>query len=512
IKQILRNPTLLLLRELSELSTNMDIKTTAGGIYGEVGLNTFRNAIGAHYLPHSSEYVAPPYIDVVRKWFPTIGYGEKVSTKGTLRKSLFPPSIDNGIHIDYANIFWEDIILKLKKKQKEKALKPNQPEEHLFIDHLLAICALDKPVVFKSLKTSSRAESVSQGAKLGAKTGHKKPATSSKQPSVSRKEATKGRSSKAPTGSKTGYSKKRKKSSSANLPSVSTPVDTKMHKEDQQAIGHDVSAYFIPEADRGLSAPNDSIPPQQGMDEGTKKTSYDLISTGTDLHVLADQTKSVSEGLEIVLTQPITEKGASFTSIHGDKEVASTAIHGDKEKASSTINLEDLAKLVSQIQPSFKDPDSPEDDPVIIVDESDKDEQNAKTKGTSVPRSSSLRGFRVYLYKSQISKCPFKRTGLPEEFLSLPVKVESGQAKLKTLDALPSLSLNVIKALNKFTEVLESTSTKARYQSIPSKGQADIMTAEGEKDTNQATISHLFQRRADKIVEAKKENLNQQPK
>ncbi|GJV12494.1 transposon protein, CACTA, En/Spm sub-class [Tanacetum coccineum] len=62
-----------------------------GGIYREVGLNTFRNAIGAHYLPHSSEYVAPPSIDVVRKWFPTIGYGEEVSTKGTLKKSLLPP-------------------------------------------------------------------------------------------------------------------------------------------------------------------------------------------------------------------------------------------------------------------------------------------------------------------------------------------------------------------------------------------------------------------------------------
>nr|GEX31941.1 hypothetical protein [Tanacetum cinerariifolium] len=61
------------------------------GIYGEVGLNAFRNAIGAHYLPHSSEYVAPPSIDVVRKWFPTIGYGEEVSTKGTLRMSLIPP-------------------------------------------------------------------------------------------------------------------------------------------------------------------------------------------------------------------------------------------------------------------------------------------------------------------------------------------------------------------------------------------------------------------------------------
>ncbi|GJT47879.1 hypothetical protein Tco_0974036 [Tanacetum coccineum] len=125
-----------------------------GGIFREVGVNTFRNAIGAHYLPHSSEYVAPPSIDVVRQWFPMIGYGEEVSAKGTLRKSLLPPrwrllmaqiiqclggktrgfdqitnkdgiilySLANGINIDYANIFWEDIIIKLKKKQREKVV------------------------------------------------------------------------------------------------------------------------------------------------------------------------------------------------------------------------------------------------------------------------------------------------------------------------------------------------------------------------------------------------------
>nr|GEX74525.1 hypothetical protein [Tanacetum cinerariifolium] len=55
-----------------------------GSIYGEVGVNTFRNVIGVHYLPHSSVYVAPPSIDIVRKWFETIGYGETVSVKGTL--------------------------------------------------------------------------------------------------------------------------------------------------------------------------------------------------------------------------------------------------------------------------------------------------------------------------------------------------------------------------------------------------------------------------------------------
>nr|GEV47022.1 hypothetical protein [Tanacetum cinerariifolium] len=348
----------------------------------ELGSNTFRNAIDGQYLPHSSEYVAPPSIDVVRKWFPTIG---------------------------------------------------------------------PHAMVFKAPTTSLKAKSVSQGAKPGAKTGHKKPVTSSKQPYVSSKEATKGRPSKAPTGFKTSHSKRRKESSSAmdsnpSRPSVSTPVDTEMHKEDQQATSGPTSL--------GVTSEERSNP---------------QLSSGTDPHVLADQTKSVSEGLETVLTQPTTEKEASFIDVHGDKEEASTAIHGDKEEAFSTIKLEDLAKLVSKIQPRFKDLDSPKDDPVIIVDESDEDEPNAETEDTS-------------------SLDPH----LLEEFLSLLAKVESAQAKLKTLDALPSLLLNVTKSLNKFAE-------------------ANTMPAEGEKDTNQATISQLFQRRADKIAEAEKK-LNQHPK
>ncbi|GJS05524.1 hypothetical protein Tco_0322032 [Tanacetum coccineum] len=61
------------------------------GIYGEVGVNTFRNATGSHYLPYSSEYVAPPSIDIVRPRFETIGYGETVLAKWTLKKSLLPP-------------------------------------------------------------------------------------------------------------------------------------------------------------------------------------------------------------------------------------------------------------------------------------------------------------------------------------------------------------------------------------------------------------------------------------
>nr|GEV54849.1 hypothetical protein [Tanacetum cinerariifolium] len=72
-------------------NSKVSFSVPTGGIYGEVGVNTFRNAIGAHYLSHYSEYVASPSIDIVRLWFEIIGYGETVPIKGTLKKSLLPP-------------------------------------------------------------------------------------------------------------------------------------------------------------------------------------------------------------------------------------------------------------------------------------------------------------------------------------------------------------------------------------------------------------------------------------
>ncbi|GJW74171.1 hypothetical protein Tco_0133541 [Tanacetum coccineum] len=75
----------------TESSSVQRLKTSTKRIYGEVRFNTFRNVIGAHYLPHSSEYVAPPSIDIVRPWFETNGYGETVFAKRTLKKSLLPP-------------------------------------------------------------------------------------------------------------------------------------------------------------------------------------------------------------------------------------------------------------------------------------------------------------------------------------------------------------------------------------------------------------------------------------
>nr|GEW33818.1 hypothetical protein [Tanacetum cinerariifolium] len=72
-------------------NSKVSFSIPTGKISGVVGVNTFKNAIGAHYLPYSSEYVASPSIDIVRQWFATIGYGEEVLAKGNLKKSLLPP-------------------------------------------------------------------------------------------------------------------------------------------------------------------------------------------------------------------------------------------------------------------------------------------------------------------------------------------------------------------------------------------------------------------------------------
>nr|GEY40941.1 hypothetical protein [Tanacetum cinerariifolium] len=106
----------------------------------------------------------------------------------------------------------------------------------------------------------------------------------------------------------------------------------------------------------------------------------------------------LSEGLENVLTQPIIGKGAS-----------SIARPVEEEEASNTIKLEDLAKLVSNVEPSFKDIDSPEDDHVIIVDDSNEDEEdevhptlNAANEDTPVPKSSSPKSSQIQKLTNQV--------------------------------------------------------------------------------------------------------------
>nr|GEV17260.1 hypothetical protein [Tanacetum cinerariifolium] len=547
-------------------NSKVSFSIPTGGIIREVGVNTFRNARGTHYLPHSSEYVAPPSIDVVSKWFPMIGYGEEVLAKGTLRKSLLPPrwsllmahiiqclgvktrrfdqitkkdaiilySLANGINIDYANIFLKDIIIKLKKKQREKVLKPNQPEEPPFTDHMLAICAankpmvfkapktsskaiklkkkqrekvvsytrflfllimhkmkegygddevtlyptqiFNKPVVFKAPKTSSKAESVSQGTKLGAQTGHKKPLTSSKQPSVSSKEATKGGSSKAPTGSKIGHSKRRKESSSTidsnpSQPLVSTPVDTRMHKEDQQETGGPTSLGHL-----------------------------SLFTLSLHQEMMLQQLPQLKMILEILLL------------------------------------LEDLAKMVSHVQPSFKDLDLPEDDVVIIVEDSDEDKddevhatKNVKIENTSVPKSSSLRSSQIQELTNQLNellvkslKSEFSKilsthdfsSSLPTELNDLPSKFNDLTREVKGLKyQVHNLEIELLGDLKEIPPKMEDfTKTVTRGSNKDRQGQKGLSKDAEEESTKSDSDDEITHVPGSMVESSKKKELKRRAK
>nr|GEV29481.1 cysteine and histidine-rich domain-containing protein RAR1 [Tanacetum cinerariifolium] len=96
-----------------------------------------------------------------------------------------------------------------------------------------------------------------------------------------------------------------------------------------------------------------------------------------------------------------------------------------------------------------------------------------------------------------------------KNLIMAPMEVSSVQAKLKTLDALPSLLNKVTDTLNMFAHIMEIASPKAGDTSVPSTGQVDTSPAEGEKNTNQAITSQLFQRKIAK--DAKKANLKKQP-
>nr|GFA02483.1 hypothetical protein [Tanacetum cinerariifolium] len=209
--------------------------------------------------------------------------------------------------------------------------------------------------------------------------------------------------------------------SNPSQPSASTPVVAEMHKEDQQATSG-------------------------------------LTSLGVTSKERANP--QLSSGLENVLTQPITRKGAS-----------SIARQVEKDEASRTIKLEDLAKLID------------EDEEANEVHAT----TNVETEDTLVPKSSSTSSLPTKLKELSSKFNELTEEELPAEFILVPTQVKVIQAKLKILDALPSLLHKVTNALNQFTQAIVSKKTKDN--SVPLAGQAGTQPAEGEKNTIQATTS-----------------------
>ncbi|GKD94486.1 hypothetical protein Tco_1374323 [Tanacetum coccineum] len=223
----------------------------------------------------------------------------------------------------------------------------------------------------------------------------------------------------------------------------------------ESASGNDGSIASITEVDLGNSTPSKFVPQKQGMNEGTKNTSYDHLFAGTDPHVLADKTQFVSEGLETVL---------NFI-----------ARQVEEDKASRKIKLEDLAKLVSSVQPRFKDLDSPKDDHIIVVDDSDEDEEaykvhattNTETEDASVPKSSSPGS-------SQIQELTNQVLILQSQKHKLELEKNKAEVEAALLRAQPSFpNIRQLNELLEFSKILSahdfSRSLPTELKELPSK-------------------------------------------
>ncbi|GJW33389.1 hypothetical protein Tco_0053421 [Tanacetum coccineum] len=92
------------------------------------------------------------------------------------------------------------------------------------------------------------------------------------------------------------------------------------------------------------------------MDEGTKNHSLDHKFAGTNPSVLVDKTKSARDGLKTAHTDLGTNEES------GSDEIL------------KTIKLEDLSNLMQDIRYAFFSPDSPQDEPIIVSDESEEEE------------------------------------------------------------------------------------------------------------------------------------------
>ncbi|GKE18109.1 hypothetical protein Tco_1425686 [Tanacetum coccineum] len=140
--------------------------------------------------------------------------------------------------------------------------------------------------------------------------------------------------------------------SNPSQPSASTPVDTKLHKEVQQAAGgptslgvtsegahpqlssgNDASTDFTAKVDPKISAPNDSVPHQQGPDEGSKNYTPDHIFVGNNPSVLVDKTKFAGEGSQIAHTVSDTKVDTRSAFMDDEDEPFITSEESSEEHA-----------------------------------------------------------------------------------------------------------------------------------------------------------------------------------
>ncbi|GJW70353.1 hypothetical protein Tco_0127270 [Tanacetum coccineum] len=375
------------------------------GIKGEVGLTSFKNAIGTNYLSHSRNYVAPPTIETVREWFPTIGYSGQIEAKGTLKKGFLPPR-------------W-----RLLMAQIIQCLGGANP-------HVLGE---------KNKYASERLETV-----------HTKPGTG-KGASYVEKEITfaEDEFNTSPDLSSSDDAKKEIKLEDLSklIPNVEVDfMDLDSPEDDEPIIIQDDEEEEEVHSEKDDAENNDA---EKVHAEEPKETKDASASQPPSPKTIKIQELST----QLLLLQTLNQK------LVKEKDAAETEAALLKAKPSFPNDFS------NSLQAELKELFSKFNDIIEEIKELKKyvEKLEIELPGDLKEIPTKLEKFSstVSSLTTQVSELKTLQWELPAEFLTIPGQVSSIQAKIKTLDALPSLLNKVTEALDRFAQAIEDASHKA---------------------------------------------------
>ncbi|GKD30907.1 hypothetical protein Tco_1241685, partial [Tanacetum coccineum] len=297
--------------------------------------------------------------------------------------------------------------------------------------------------------------------------------------------------------------------SNLSQPSDSTPVDTELHKEVQQAAGgatslgvtgeegahpqlssgNDASADFTAEADPKIFAPNDSIPYKQGPDKGSKNYIPNLTFAGNNLSVLVDKTKSTGDGSQTAHT------------VSGTKVDTRSAFMDD------------------------------EDEPFIALEESNEEhaERNKDTHNQKLEQDKEKVSAKIATLKAHCS-IPTELKELPTKITALSGEVNELKKHIKEFEVeLPEIFNEIPQKHETFSSTVSSLTTQvaelrkhkwelpkefasilnAHNKGVPLVGKLTTSHTKGEKNTNPVTENAELANLVDLIgIDVVKEYLN----
>ncbi|GKE32349.1 hypothetical protein Tco_1451671 [Tanacetum coccineum] len=348
-------------------------------------------------------YVSPPSITTVRPWFAMIEYNREIEAKSTLKKSCLPPR-------------WRLLMGQIIQCLGGKTGGLDQISNK---DATILYC-LENGV----------------------------------------KEATKGGSSRAPTGYKTSHFHKSKESGSTidtspSHPSPPTLVVGEMHKEAQQAAGGPTSLRATSE-------------------EG----SHPQLSSGHDAS--ADSTAEVDPGISAPRSNPSVLVNKTKSARDGLKTTHTTSGTNEETRADDIlqkVKLEDLLDILKDTRSAFFTSNSPIDEPIIVSDETSHDFASClPTELKELPSKVTKLSREIKELKQHIRDMEIE---LPGDLVEIPTKLETFTSTIS------SLSSQVTDTLNMFSIMVDNASG-ATSMNVPLAGQAATSPAEGEKNTKDA--------------------------